>query len=437
MILVDPTLVMQEAIDSILSQRVRRRWAYYSGDHPKAWVTPKIREIFQGLADSMTENYCGLAINSRISRLEIEGFAGEQPEPAEAIWLASGLPSRQDMLFRWGLVHSVVYLIAGVDDENQNVIAPNPATIAYGAPDPNDWAACQWAAKMWPVPNEAGDGEDWRLVIYDDATVWRFRGPRDAKGKAPVPDDFVPDTVNGPQESHGFESVPVQAAYPFGPFSPSLIDQISPIQDRINKIGSNKFVAAEFGAFRQRVFFTTQDVQPYDLRQTPDHAIVLDPGDAEAAARVQELSATDLSNYDNAKNAEVDALFTIASLPRHMRVNPGAAPSGEAIKADEGPFVESLHDNQREFGEAIVRALAMHGVIAEPTWRDVEVHNDLTNAQVVRTLVESGVPWQLACQRFLGFTEEDILEAEAKVAANSEASLAALGADLRNAVTET
>jgi hypothetical protein len=108
-----------------------------------------------------------------------------------------------------------------------------------------------------------------------------------------------------------------------------------------------------------------------------------------------------------------------------MRVNPGSTDaSGEAIKADEGPFTESLHDHQREFGQAFQAALDLLGIEAEPVWRDVIVQNDLNNAQVVSQLVQAGVPWQIAAQKYLGFTPDEINEAtilagSAGVAANN------------------
>ncbi len=400
------------------------RWAYYSGNHPKIYVTPKLRETFKNLADSLTENYCGLAVNARTNRLEIEGWDGPGAASAEQIWNEGGFPQRQDVFYRWGLVHGAAYLVVA-----DGSVTANAATLTYAEPDPDDWMGVAWAGKAYM------EDDRWRIVLWDETTVYRYvansqgtvgvatRQGTVKKKRVPSGADFAPDPEN-PEEAHGFDRVPVFPVNPFGYAGAPLMDQISPIQDRINKITANKFVVAETSAFRQRVFFTRQEIDPYVVRQQPDHAIVLDPGDAEGQARVQEMTASDLSNYDNAKNAEVDALFTIACLPRHMRVNPGATPSGEAIKADEGPFTECLHDNQREFGQSLEAALQLLGIEAQPVWRDVVVQNDLSNAQVVSTLVSAGIPWQIAAQKYLGFTPDEMNEAtvlvEAKV--NSQQS---------------
>jgi hypothetical protein len=191
------------------------------------------------------------------------------------------------------------------------------------------------------------------------------------------------------------------------------MDTLASPQDRINKITSNKMVASEFSAFAQRVFFTRQPVDPYDLRQAPDHAILLDPGDPGANARVEQLPAGDIGQYTQDRTDEVDNLFTLASLPRHMRVNPGTPPSGQAIRADEGPFTEQLADHQREIGEALISAFAILGLDTEPSWRGVEASDDLLSTQAFATAVGAGIPWQMAAVEYLHWDEEMVAEAEA------------------------
>ena len=395
----------------------RRRWDYYIGNHPKIWATPKLRETFRDLADSLTENYCGLAINSRVSRLEVTGWDGD--ERAEAKWIEAGLPQRQDVMFRWALTHGRAFLI--VQDDQ---IAVNPATVAYAQPDPNDWMKMAWGGKA-VLDFDQGY---WHAALWDEDAVYRYRSSTRTQytpnmqqiDRLPAGEDF--ELVG--EERHGYGVVPVFELNPFGYQAAPIIDQIAPIQDKINKLSANKFVAAEFGAFKQRIFFTRQQVDPYQVRQQPDHAIVLDPGDSDGRASVQELGGTDIRIYDEAKNAEVDALFTIASLPRHLRVNPGSHISGEAIKADEGPFTESLHDHQREFGEALRNAMLCMGIDAEPLWRTVEANDTKVQVQTVAEAVAAGMPWQSAFVMFGGLTPEKVAEAEAVAKTSMGASTA-------------
>jgi hypothetical protein len=378
--------------EQVADPRLILRWRYFMGDHPRIWATPKIERAFRNIADSMTENYCSLAITTRLNRLQIEGWTGPGSDQAEGVWTASRLAQRQDRLFRWALVHGVAYLVV---DGIERTLHPNPATLVSGIPDPDEPDRFRVAGKILPLPEGGSRATLW----YPDRTVFL---DTNSEGVWVQREDEIDQPLG---------QVPVLPVSPYAD-GPVLLDQIRSAQDRVNKITSNKMVAAEFGAFRQRVFFTRQDIQPFDVRQEPDHAIVLDPGDADGRAAVQELEATDLDNYDKAKSAEIDSLFTIASLPRHMRVNPGSPPSGDAIKADEGPLVEAVKDHQREAGEALISAMRLLDLDVEPIWRDPEVHDDLTNAQVVAAMVGAGIPWQVAAAKHAGYSPDEIAQAE-------------------------
>lgn len=404
----DHSRALQTVVLKVQQSQFDTRWRYYTGRHDRIWATPKLQETFRDLADSFVENYCGLAVNTRISRLQIEGWDGD--ERADRIWTDGGFPQRQDVMYRWALVHGVAY--AFVQDDH---VAVNPATVAYAQPDPNDWLKNAWGGKAW-LDIDSGK---WHAILWDEDNLYRYKAegavpysPNESLTMySPAGADFVLDDV----EAHKYGQVPVVTLQPYGYLAAPLLDQIRPIQDKINKLSANKFVAAEFGAFKQRIFFTRQDLDPFDVRQQPDHAIVLDPGDSDAKASVQELGGANLDGFDLAKDKEIDALFTIATLPRHLRANVSAHISGEAMKADEAPFIESILDHQREFGEGLSQALRIMGIEATPIWRDPNTRDEFKNAQTTDLMVQAGVPWQVAAALYMGMTPEEITEAEAIV----------------------
>lgn len=368
------------------------RWDYYQGNHPRVYATPKLADVFRNLADSLTENYCALTVQTRVDRLQVEGWEGDTVDGADQVWTLSKGPERQDRLYRWAIAQGEAYLI--VDTEDQTFTA-NPATLAAAFPDPDNPDDLAYGGKVW----DTGTTTRRAVLYYPDHTL---RLAKDGKDWEVV--EELPQPLG---------QVPMIHVRPFGD-GPPVLDTVAPIQDRINKITANTMVAAEFGAFRQRVFFTRQQVDQYDVRNAPDHAIVLDPGESgEGQARMQETTATELRNYDDSKNAAIDALFTVAQLPRHLRVNPGSPPSGDAIKADEGPLVQAIREHQREIGEALAQAMNLLGHPGNhPVWRDPEVNNATSNAQVVATLVAAGVPWQMAVKVGAGWTDDMVTEAE-------------------------
>lgn len=403
---------LKTLVDATQDRHLAARWNYYVGRHPKVYATPKLRQVFRTLADRFDENYCGLAINTRLSRLEVTGWEGPQADQAEEVWTRSRLHQRQGRLWRYALVHARAYLIADPDADGGPRLRINSATLVYGEPEDDDPDVMRWLGKVW------ADGPGWKATLwYPDGTFLltsRKKNPRDLSGY--VLDDEVPNATDG--------VVPGVELNPYDDGQP-LIDAISGLQDRINKMASNKFVVAEFAAHDQRVFFTRQAVTPYDLQNAPDRAIVLDPGEAGAQASVTQLAGSDLAKIDSSKSEEVDSLFTIATLPRHLRVNPGSDPSGDAIKADEGPFVETIRDVQREMGAALQTAMGLLGIDAEPVWRDPTVHNDLTNAQVIQTLNDAGVPPKSTLSRYAGWTQDEVDEAMAAAAVQTGSGVGA------------
>lgn len=426
----DHQIALLRTLQNTNSGLIAARWDYYRGHQQVPYLTDKLRAAFGALSESFVENYCALAVDSRIDRLEVTGFDGPGETAAQAMWDLGGYRQRQDQMFRWALVEGAAYLI--VDDDQ---VVANPARVAYAQPSVNDWLTVDWAGKIWP------EGQRWKAILWDEENKYYYNTSKGSASEWLNMRSWNTTTVAAAltfegMEPHGYGKVPVFPINPYGDMASPLLDRIAPIQDRINKIISNTHVVLEFNAFKQRVFFTRQDVSEGTIRQQPDTAIVLDPGDPDGRSSVVELGGSDLTNHDRLKEATVHALFTVANLPRHMLVNPGHTVSGEAIKADEGPFVAAVRNHQREFGQAFSMALDLIGVQAEPVWKDPETRNDESAARTFAEVVAAGVPWEVAAIRYLGFTQQDVEEAlvlrSAATAAQAEALTAQTTAFLTN-----
>lgn len=385
------------AIQAQTTQDVwQERWQYFRGPHPSVFVTPKHRRVFQAYAERMGErNYCSLAVKARVARLQITGFDGPDAEQAQAVWDQSRLAQRQDRWYRWALGYGRAWLVA---DVQQRTLTPNKPTLVGALEDVDDPDQYRVAGKYWTGRDENGDTTARCVLWYADRSEeWTQTSGADWQLVA-----------ESPQPAG---RVPVVCSDPFGD-GPILLDTVAAGQDRVNRLGVSKMIAAEYAAFGAWVLFTRQAVDDGDLTLTPGEAAILDPGEEEWKAAVQQMAPTPLDNYDRSKDSEVDDLMTLALLPRHMRVNPGAPPSGKAITADEGPLIEDVEDHQRELGESLVEGLAMLDVDAEPIWKDPTPHDDADQATEFATLVAGGVPWQYAARQALGWDDEQVAAAE-------------------------
>lgn len=434
---------------------IEQAWAYYDGDHPALWLTNKMASMFRGMASRLQDNFCALAVDSVLSRLQVTGWQATQTglavpagmdvdgvlqeqdaaredlqvAAATAVWEANSLDLEQEDLYRHALVSSVGYVLVWPGEDGQPEVVPqDPRTIhvEYGSMRAGDR---RWAARVW-----LEDGT-WRANIYARgvggaaATVTRLYVPgRADPSQLPDAVRFVldPDDPGGPNPL-GSPLVPVV------PFQrrrggKSRLHDLIPIQDKINKLAANKLVAAEFAAFRQRVFITTQVLPDNAISNAPDRAIVLDPGTPDARTSVQEFAVTELSNYDQAIAQELGKFMTVAQLPRHLVVGTGSAPpSGEAVKADEGPFVAYVDSLVGRYSAAWQDVMGLLGVAATPTWADTEVHNDESTARTVKTMVDAGVPVAQLLVRYAGWSQSEADEAAQAVSA-SQMQAAAAGA---------
>ena len=67
--------------------------AYYEGEHPLQFATPKFREAFGNLFSAFADNWCQIVVDAPVERLKVIGFqvGGSPSEEAWAIWQRNGL----------------------------------------------------------------------------------------------------------------------------------------------------------------------------------------------------------------------------------------------------------------------------------------------------------------------------------------------------------
>lgn len=443
--------------------RIAKRWRYYDGDHPQLWLTERFRRAFGNLFQGqLADNYCQLAVDAVVSRLQVTGWepreetaleeaAEDGTEPADAgdaamaCWLDNNLDLDQEELWRAAQAAGEAYLIVWprTDEQGQAVtgrrgaplydVVVNDARNVYLHTSPSGRER-RWAAKVW----KDADAKCWRATLYYPTEVVRLRTR-----------DLNTGSSTGPAKASAFMLDPADSggATPFSKpgvcvfrFAAdrkgrSRLDRLMAVQDKLNKLSANKMVAAEFMAWPQRYVLGGGDIPDDALRPSPGAFLQLDPGgnteDGDAApTKVGEFSAAQLSNYDGAYQAELDKLFTLAPLPRHLMVNPGADPSGAAITADEGPFVAVVTDAAQMYGGSLADVMELLGYDAVPQWADAEVANGEGTARELLLLTQAGVPVEAALRmvnRADDATMAAVGEAQARAAA-AQAAAAQLAA---------
>ena len=421
-------------LEKIAAKRywIDTRWDYYEGRHREKVLTEKLVQIMnRGLLTLSTlfTNYCSLVVNAPLLRLKVVGWKSDNEgavSEAKDLWRENDLDLEAAEVHRDALCAGEAFVTVwprvdpltgeGVTDADGDVIYDiirNDARnmhVEYSTRRRRDRA---WAVKCW------FDGQNWRAVLYYPNEVVRFisepikkAGHDGTEGECSLdPNDWSIDFDN-PGGNHDFGAVPVvRFARTWG--GHSTLDDVLPIQDRINKLTADKIIAGEFAAFPQRYVLTNEDPPAAALKAGAGAVWVIPPTSTtetgeEAKAQVGQFPSADLGNYDRTILQEVNSFFTVAQLPRHLLVNPGVAPTGEAIKADEGPMIAMVSDVRDLFGSAWEDVLELCQIKATPVWRDVEVRNQLTAAQSYQVLVQGGMPPYLAAKLALDLPDDQL-----------------------------
>lgn len=436
------------------SVAIDRHRRYYKGDHPRVWLTEKLRSMFKTMVDQMVDNWCKLVVDAPLVRTRITGWAALQkkqpatpaptppelggPQSADPIQAADVVNNTEaavkdtqadefkklwedndlevDQIDLWrrvrrdGEAFTVAWKKDPVSGDPDTVTIVDSRTVAWPRADGCSRADPPYVVRLWLDDLDM----QWRSTVYwDDGTVFRLVGPLDSQqGDEYVPssNDFTFDEED-PGGDTGFDRCPV-IRWAMEEEPCSVLEIVEPAQDRINKLEANKMVAAEFAAFAQRIFLTKQEMEDGDVEMRPDRAIVLDPGEAgEHPTQVITASPTDLAIYDNAIDKEVDKLFSLAMLPRHLNAGQNVRiPSGDAAQADEGPFTEMIQQFQEVMGACATELARLFGYEVAPIWRNPVPRPDDQKGTVVTAMKNAGVPLEMALKKYADWTDEEIDE---------------------------
>lgn len=416
------TVNLQAGLDALKYKNpsINRRWQYYEGNQGPVWLNEALAKMFKGLGDQFSLNLCRLAVNAPLNRLWIESWEKDEYDQA---WRDLRLDREQKRIYKHAMVAGESFVIGWRDDSGQMQAAFNDARTTHLFFEVDRPHVKEFAVKVWQDDKETVRGVIYypdRIVrVVGDLTLAKKRDELERKtpgdsALALMANSFEYDPVD-PGGEHALNEVPVWRFAPDLWHAESRLDDVIPIQDVIDKLRANKMVASESLAFPQRVYLTQQDIDPKEATSEPGTALILDPGDRESPTNVLELKAAELQNYDAAIQSEINHFFTVSHLPRHLLVGTGADSSGDAIRSDEGPFAEMVHDIAMNFSYTWTDMMAAmlgdeSNEWAKPDWRDARVNSNESQAREFKTLVEAGMPPTVAAKQAFGWSMDEASE---------------------------
>ena len=396
---------------------IQTRQAYREGHHRKvvedpSALSPNLRVLLEDLAD----NLCDDVVDEPLDRLAIRAWTGKRATEATEAWEANKGHARATSVFgdAWCAGDGWLIREAGSDGV-QRFHVQNPAHMAvrYSLDNP-DRAAVY--AKVWP------EGKAWRLNLYygaDDqggARLERY-ATRGSSGGGGLPEarafqPYETDTVQA-TETAAWDQPPVYhfPAGEVGRYGRSVLTNVIPLQDLLNKSIADMVVAMEDVALPQRVAIAVaaeynDDGTERPLRRRSRRASeMLRLGSAES--RIDQFDGADLSQFLTVQEGYRQEIARKGYLPLSSVGLGDAAPaSGIAMLVAEGRQVKRVKRAARDWGYELRRLMAdmltASGVPCAPEDLDLEWERPETRDETAL--------WELAMvKRDLGVPIRQIL----------------------------
>ena len=394
---------------------------YYDGDQPLMYASRRLDEIFAGLDTVFVENWCAVVIDSLKDRVNMTAVNVDNRT-------ISAFVDDNQMIMDSDDVHAAA-MICG---EGFYVVWPDEDGKAEGYH--NDPRLChvfyqaekprqpEFAAKWW-----VGEKDNLRYMTlyYTDRLEYYVSTKQYDKITNAKSLRLIDEAPNK------YGQIPI---FHFRPASRKITSDIKnaiPLQNGINKLLTDMMVAAEYGAFKQRVVITDADIAG-KLKNAPGEIWKVPAGDGVGqGTSVTEFDATDLTNYLGAIDNLSQAIATITRTPRHYFMSMGGDPSGEALITMESPLAKKAQDRIDRFVPVWQQVLAfvakINGETVEPD--DIIVQFDRpetvqprTQAEIREANMRSGIPLEITL-RDEGKTDAEIevvMEAKRREAAEAK-----------------
>lgn len=410
---------------------------YYRRKHALNFASSKFRNKYGARLQRLSDNLCKAVVKAPVSRLDVVGFADEDLDvgnEAYTIWKRNRLALRSKTLYRETFKTGFAFVIVWPDAKGKARIDVQPShSVAIWIDEETGKASL--GAKIWNESAGDGDAKNWYLTLYYADRIEKYvtRAPKvdfPMAAAAFMPREDMPIVVNP------YGRVPV---FKFSASDDeSILEDVIPLQDALNKNFCDLMVAGEYNSLRQRF---TSGIQYERDEETGKPIIPFDDDDRvwsteDAEAKFGEFSDSDLEKPLKVADSIRQEIARIAGIPAHyFNITAGDFPSGEALKTAETRFVSMIEETQLSFGEswadvigfalAIEASAGIDEANIEVQWKDafpVSESERLGNAYLKKQIGVSTARILLE----LGYTETEIetIEAESRdEAANANDAL--------------
>lgn len=388
---------------------------YFEGNSPLSYLSADAKAALAKF-DRMSSNLCRTAVVSLVERLRLAGFT---PPDAWDLFLASNLDQLSAVAHRDALVYGTGYIFCWTDQRGRpRATVESPRQVAVQ----RDPVTSDVVAAVKRVRTKTTT-ESW-LYLPDRIEHWRAQTP----GAATAGFTLV-KVVDNP-----LDVVPL---VPLGLDDTSILVDLLPIQDSLNKLLLDMMVASEYTG-RPRRWATGVELIEKPLLDE-DGEPVIEAGEPvletvnpypeanrmflaeNAQAHFGQLPAADLAGFEAGVRIIISQAMMTSGLPAHyVGALQDSVTSADALRAAEAALVSRAEAKQLAFGtgwENVAKILLAirdgahpNDIDARVTWAPADTRSQAQEADAAQKLYAAGLLSRTTTLRKLGFTDDEIAE---------------------------
>lgn len=410
---------------------------YYNGAHRLAFSTATFEEAFRSILSSnlsgtLRENLCPAVVAAPSERLTILGWDGTQSQEASDLWETQQMGARANRVHREAFRTGDAYILVWGDDPAPWPHRADMMTVRYSD---EEFGVIDIAAKTW------ARGKQIRVNLYYWDRLERWISARGA-GSSPRAGQWQPyeDDDGADVISHDFGRVPVEhfpAGAEMGDFGRSILSDVVPLQDALNKELANTIIASEAFALPLRALLgysppinsVTGKPQQIDFDPKRDQFLAF-PG----TTSLVQLPAADIAALHDSCDRYAMRIARVSGTPLRYFVQStaGQQPSGESQRQGEVRLTSRVEEAQQDWTPKWRGVMELLGAAeVNPHWADaspVPESEELANGLA---LVEIGGSQRAALKR-AGYDDDaiDVMQRErdAEQASLGQAAVSAFNA---------
>lgn len=430
----EPTEAVEMTMDTLLPKwRTERRklnridrWARWDHDdpHKPKDATAEYKEL---IARSQAP-WGDLIVGSVSQTLYVEGYRrpdAPQDSTAWEIWQANGMDARQIALHRAALTYGLSYgtclpgkTLSGAPMPEMRGVSPREMIALYADPVDDEWPDV--ALRVRKI------GKAWDLRLFDASRVYVMTAP-DLGSKPKMVEEKVHDVGVTPvvRYANRFD-LEGRAAGEIEPFIPVL--------GKIDQTSFDRLVVQRFASWIVRTIAgldvaSTADANGIEQSQVTTLLKINDIlTSKDPETKFGSLPATPLDGFIKAHEADLQVLAAVSQTPAFELLGQMANLSAEALEAARASQTAKSSERKHEFGESHEQflRLACHiagdqagadDFLAEVRWADTSIRSLAQAADALGKLATMlGVPVEVLWPKIPGFTQQDVLESEQRLA---------------------